>query len=273
MLDWLTDPFASGIQQRALIEVMLLGAACGPLGVWLVSFRQAFAAESVAHAMLPGLVLAALIGAPLLLGAAGGLLLAAAAVALAGRDERLGPDTGVAIAVTSLFGLGTMLALVPDVPARLQEVLFGDLLGVTTADLVAAALLATAIALALLLLHRPLTLAAFDPGSARGLGADPARARLAVLLLLALGTLVAVQGLGNLLVVALLIAPGAAALLLADRRVPALLLAAGLACLAGLLGLLLSHHASIAAGASVAGCAVAITAAVAAARSLRPLRA
>ena len=103
--------------------------ACGPLGVWILLYRQSYAAESISHGMLPGLVLAALAGAPLVLGAGGGVLLAAAAIALAGRDERLGGDTGVAVAVSALFGLGALLALSPEAPPRLQELLFGDLLG------------------------------------------------------------------------------------------------------------------------------------------------
>src|ERR671912_747149 len=134
MLAWLTDPLASPVIQRALAEVLLLAVACGPLGVWILLYRDTYAAESISHGMLPGLVLAALAGAPLVLGAAGGVLLAAGAIALAGRDERLGTDTGVAVAVSALFGLGALLALSPDAPPRLLELLFGDLLGASAAD-------------------------------------------------------------------------------------------------------------------------------------------
>lgn len=246
------EAFDTGLQQRALLEVLLLSVAAGPLGVWIVIYRQAYASESMAHAMLPGLVAAALLGLPLLLGAVAGLLAGAAAIALAARDERLGSDTAVTVAVTGLFGLGTLLALAPDAPARLQELLFGDLLGVTRGDLAAAAGLAALVAGALVALHRRLALAAFD-------GAERT-ALVAVLVLIALTTVVAVQGLGNLLVVALLVAPGAAALALSRRLVPAMLLAAGLAAVSGVAGLLLSFHAGTAAGASVALCAVAVAA-------------
>ena len=70
MLEWLTDPFAGGLMQRALAEVLILALGCGPLGVWVLLYRQSYAAESLSHAMLPGLVIAVLAGAPLLLGAA-----------------------------------------------------------------------------------------------------------------------------------------------------------------------------------------------------------
>src|SRR3954447_4976449 len=137
-MGWLTDPFQDAFMRCALVEVVILALACGPLGAWIVLYRQSYAAESMSHGMLPGLVVAALVGAPLVAGAAAGVLVAAAAIALAGRDERLGGDAGVAVAVSALFGLGALLALSPAVPPRLQELLFGDLLGATDADIAAA---------------------------------------------------------------------------------------------------------------------------------------
>jgi ABC-type Mn2+/Zn2+ transport system permease subunit len=246
----LSEPF----MQRALAEVLILGLACGPLGVWVLLYRQSYAAESLSHAMLPGLVVASLAGVSLLLGAAAGILVAALAIALAQR--RLGGDVGVAVAIASLFGLGALLALSPDVPARLGELLFGDLLGVTGGDLVEAAVLAAAVLVALGLAHRRLALSVFDRAAAPSLGARPARWELVLLALLAVCTIAAVRGLGNLLVVALILAPAAAALNLVARLPAALGLAAALAALAGVLGLFASYHWDVAAGASVALAAV-----------------
>jgi ABC-type Mn2+/Zn2+ transport system permease subunit len=246
----LSEPF----MQRALAEVLILAVACGPLGVWVLLYRQSYAAESLSHAMLPGLVVASLAGASLLLGAAAGILGAALAIALAQR--RLGGDVGVAVAIASLFGLGALLALSPDVPARLGELLFGDLLGVTGGDLVEAGVLAAAVLVALGLAHRRLALSVFDRAAAPSLGARPARWELVLLALLAVCTIAAVRGLGNLLVVALILAPAAAALNLVARLPAALGLAAVLAALAGVLGLFASYHWDVAAGASVALAAV-----------------
>ena len=258
MLDALLDPFRSGIGQRALLEVLLVALACGPLGVWALLFRQVYAAESISHAMLPGLVLAALAGVPLLLGAAGGVLVAAGAIALAAREVRVGGDAAVAVAISALFGLGAMLALSPEVPPRLGELLFGDLLGVGTSELIASGVLAAGVAAVLAAAHRPLSLAAFDPGVAPSLGTRPPRVALLVLALLGLTTVAAVQALGNLLVVALVIAPAAAALNLTPRLAAALPLAAGLTALAGVAGLYASWYLEVAAGAAVALCAVAL---------------
>jgi ABC-type Mn2+/Zn2+ transport system permease subunit len=255
-MDWLTEPLGDAIVQRALAETVILGLACGPLGVWVLLYRRSYAAESLSHAMLPGLVVAALIGAPLVFGALGGVLAAAVLIALAARDERLGGDVGVAAAITVLFGLGALLALSPDSPPRLEELLFGDLLGVTTRDLMEAAVLAGGVALALAATHRPLTVSGFDPLAAPSLGARPARTELLLLALLGVCTVAAVRGLGNLLVVALILAPGAAALRVSGRLAAALALAAVAAAGAGLAGLLVSYHLHVAAGASVALCAV-----------------
>ena len=257
-MDFLLDPFSSGITQRALAEVVLVGAVCGPLGVWVLLYRASYAAESVSHGLFPGVVLAALAGAPLVLGAAGGALVAAGAITLADRDERLGTDVAVAVAVTGLFGLGGLLALGPDVPPRVEELLFGDPLGVTGTDLVLAAVLVVALAVALGAAHRALTLGAFDTVAAPSLGVRVARAELILLVLLGAAVVAAIGALGSLLAVALVLAPAAAALNLSGRLLPALAIAGGVAVIAGVLGLLASYHLDVAAGPAVALAAVAL---------------
>lgn len=253
-MDVLLEPFDGGIGQRALVEVLVLAMVCGPLGVWVILFGSSYAAESLAHGMLPGLVIAALAGLPLVLGSAGGLLVAAALVALAGSDDRIGSDTGVAVAVTGLFGLGGLLALAPEVPPRLQELLFGDPLGVSGTDIAVAGTVAVAVAIMLVARHRRLAIAALDPVTAESLGAAPRRQGAVVLGLLAVTVAIAVQALGALLVVALLLGPAAAALGV-GRRLPAVLaLSACFGVVGAVGGLELSHHLELAAGASVALC-------------------
>ena len=146
MLDPLLDPFSQAIAQRALVELVLLGAVCGPLGVWVVLYRQCYTAESVSHSMLPGLVVAASAGIPLGLGAAAGLAVAALLISLASRQHAVSTDSAVAVTVTGLFGLGSLLALSPETPLRVGELLFGDPLGISAGDLAATAALALAVA-------------------------------------------------------------------------------------------------------------------------------
>jgi ABC-type Mn2+/Zn2+ transport system permease subunit len=252
MAAFLTDPWTSDIGRSAMLEVILLGAFCGAFAYWVVSERLAYATESLAHGLLPGLVIAALAGAPLLLGAAGGAIVAAALIGLAARDERVGPETGTAVAVTGLLGLGALLALSPDAPPRLAELLFGDPLGVSSGDLVAAALLAVLGGAALVVLHRPLCALAFDAAGSAALGVKPGLLQAALLGLLAAAVTIAVQGLGNLLVLATLVAPAVAAGRHASTPARAMLLGGAGAALAGMAGIYVSFEAGAAAGAGVA---------------------
>jgi ABC-type Mn2+/Zn2+ transport system permease subunit len=242
----------SGIELRATLEVVLAGGFCGALGFWVLSERLAYAGESLSHGMLPGLVLAALAGAPLLLGAAGGALAAAALIALAARDPRVGSDTGTAVAVTGLVGLGSLLALAPDSPQRLEELLFGDPLGVSDGDLAAAGALVLAGGAALAALRRPLAATSFDPAGASVLGLRPDLVRLVLLGLMAAAIAIAVEGLGVLLVLAVLVGPPVAVRRHVRNPDAAMLAGAGVAAVAGVAGIQLSAQAGTAAGASVA---------------------
>src|SRR5205809_4890227 len=167
------DPFAEPFMRRALAELLLLGVVGGLVGCWVLLYQLAYSTESLAHALFPGLVLAALLGLPLLVGGAVGVLAAAVAIAFVGRIPLLERDTGVAVVITSLFGLGVVLALSPCSPPGLESLLFGDLLGVTRGDLVISSVLVAATGAAVVTLHRPLLVAGFDRGSARAFGARP----------------------------------------------------------------------------------------------------
>jgi ABC-type Mn2+/Zn2+ transport system permease subunit len=242
--------------QRALLELVLVGVLGGVLGCWIVLYRLAYSAESLAHALFPGLVAAALLGLPLLAGGAGGVAVGAAGIALATRLPGISRDVAVAVVVTTLFGLGALLALQPASPPGLQSLLFGDLLGVSRGDLAAAGALAAASLAALVALHRPLLAAGFDRASAASLGVRPVAVDLALLALVAAAVLVGVQGLGNLLVLASLVGPAACARVV-GKRLPRMMLAAvAVAIGCAVVGLYVSYYASIAAGASVAGTTV-----------------
>src|SRR6266480_4348479 len=131
----LVHPWSEPFMRRAAAELILLGAVGAVVGCWTLLYELAYGAESLAHALFPGLVAAALLGLPLLLGAAGGVIVAA-------------------VVVTTLFGLGVLLALSRASPPGLDGLLFGDLLGVTSRDLVVSTALAGAALIALLGIHR-----------------------------------------------------------------------------------------------------------------------
>jgi ABC-type Mn2+/Zn2+ transport system permease subunit len=252
------EPLQDQFMQRALAEIVLIGVAGGALGCWVVLYGLSYATESLAHSLFPGLVLAALAGVPLLFGAAPAVALAALAIALAARVAGVSREAAVAVVVTTAFGLGVLLALSPQSPPGIESLLFGDLFGADDADLALAAGLATLVVVALGVLHGRLLVAGFDRGFAATLGVSPALADAALLLLLGAAIVVAVQGLGNLLVVAVFVGPAAAARRLSDRVAPMMLIAAALAILAGIAGLYLSYYAGTAGGASVALAIVAV---------------
>ena len=254
----LVQPWTLGFMQRALLELLLVGVVGGVLGCWIVLYELSYSAESLAHSLFPGLVLAALLGFPLVLGGALGVVAAAAAVALSARAPGIERDTAVAIVITSLFGLGVLVALTPASPPGLETLLFGDLLGVSGSDLATAAGLAAAVLGGVALLHRELLAVGFDRASARALGARPLLADLALLALVAAATLIAVRGLGNLLVVAVLVAPAATARLLSGRLATMMALAVAVAAACAVGGLYMSYYASTAGGASVAGLLVVV---------------
>jgi ABC-type Mn2+/Zn2+ transport system permease subunit len=257
MIDFVTDPLGQEFIRRALLEVGLISLAGGALGCWVVFYGVSYAAESLSHALFPGLVIAALAGIPLLAGGIPGIAVAALAIALIGRVPGIGRDTAVAVVVTAFFGLGALLALSPDSPPGIQNLLFGDILAPSNSDLVLSAILAAIVVLSLIALHWRLLAVAFDRTTSNSLGASPALADATVLVLLAAAVLVAAQGLGTLLAVAALVGPAATARLFA-RRVPSMMIAASLIGIcAGVVGLYISYYAGIAAGASIAACVVA----------------
>jgi ABC-type Mn2+/Zn2+ transport system permease subunit len=257
ILQAIGDPWSEPILQRAGLDILLLGVAAGTLGCWIVLYELSYSTESLSHALLPGLVVATLAGFPLLLGGALGLAVAVIGIALTQRIEGIGPDTAVAVAITSFVGLGALLALSPSSPPGLGGILFGDVLAVSDADLAAGAALAVLVLAALRLLHGQLLLTGFDRPSARALGARPLITELLLLALVAATIVVAVQALGNLLVVALLVGPASVARLLADRVVPMMCIATLTAVAGGISGLYLSYYAGTAGGASIAAAIVA----------------
>jgi ABC-type Mn2+/Zn2+ transport system permease subunit len=246
------EPLGEEFMRRALAEAVLIGVAGGLLGCWVILHRLSYATESLAHSMLPGLVLAALAGASPLVGGSPAILVAALAAAALTRAPGIEPEVAIAVVVTSLVGLGALLALSADSPPGLESILFGDVLGVSDGDLTAAAAMALAAAVGALVLHGRLLAAGFDRDAARRLGAAPSLTEAALMALIAAAVLVAVQGVGNLLVVAVFVAPAAAARELTDRIGPMIATSVAIAVLGGVAGLYLSYYVGTAAGASIA---------------------
>jgi len=248
LLELATSPWAYGFMQRAFVVAVVAAVVCGLLSCWLVLIGWSLMGDAVSHAVLPGVVLAYLLAAPF---AAGALVFGLLAVALIGSvRERsvLKEDAVIGVVFTVLFALGLLLVSVVPSQTDLGHILFGNLLGVGPDDLVQVLVLAAGTLAVLVAKRRDLTLYAFDPTHARAIGLSPRRLSALLLFLLALTVVVALQAVGVVLVVAMLIIPGATARLLTDRISRMLVIAPVLAATCAVVGIYASYAADTASG-------------------------
>ncbi|MFE9204200.1 metal ABC transporter permease [Micromonospora sp. NPDC007230] len=244
----LVAPFSVPFMGRAFAELLLLAVVCGPVSVLVFLRRLAFVADALTHTVFPGVVIGFLVAG--WTGIAGGALVAALLTAVAltvlTRWGRLSDDTTVAVLLTAMFSLGVVLvSRQHSYTSDLTAFLFGRLLTVTPAQLAQTAVLAAIVLTGLAVTARPLILRAFDP-----IGAATAGYRLTLLDLglntaVALVVVAAVQAVGTILVIALLIVPAATARLLTDRLTAMAVIATAVTGLAAYLGLLASWTASV----------------------------
>jgi len=250
-IDLILEPFTYEFMLRALAATTIAAVVCAVLSCWLVLIGWSLMGDAVAHAVLPGVVLAYLVGAPFAIGALVFGLLAVLLIGIVRDTSNVKEDAAIGIVFTSLFALGIVLVSVTPSLVDLGHIVFGNILGVGPADLVQIAIIG-AVALALLVLkRRDLTLFAFDAAHAHSIGISPRRLSALLLGLLALTAVVGLQIVGVVLVVALLIIPGATARLLTDRIQRMLVIAPLLAAASSLVGVAASYYLDIASGGAV----------------------
>ena len=258
MIGWFSEAFSPEFMQRALLAGLLASAACSVVGTWVVLRGLTFLGDALAHGVVPGLALALLWGFSPILGAFVAALAMSGAVTLVTRRTRVREDTGIGLLFVGMLALGVVIiSRSASFATDVTSLLFGDVLGVTTADLRGQALGVAVVVVTSTVLYRPFLALTFNEEKAATLGLRPGLAHLALLALLATAIVASFQAIGTLLVFGLLIGPPATAGLLV-RRVPLVMLTAvALGALAVVLGLALSYHQGTAGGATIAGLAVA----------------
>jgi len=251
-VDWLTDPFSLGFMQRALAASVVVGVLCSVLGCFVVLRSMAFLGDALAHAILPGVAIAYLLGGSLFVGALVAALLVAFGVSFFTRDGAVKEDTAIGILFAAALSLGVVLiSTLRTYATDLTHILFGNVLAVTVVDLAVTVSLAGLVLLAVALLYKELLLATFDPVLAHTLRRRPGVFRTLLLVMLALAIVVSLQTVGAGLVAAMLVTPGATASLL-TRRLPAMMLmAAAVGVISSVVGLYLSYYLDVASGAAV----------------------
>ena len=239
--DWILEPLQYDFMVRALATTVMAAVVCALLSCWLVLVGWSLMGDAVSHAVLPGVVIAYVIGAPFALGA---LVFGFLAVALIGAirgTSRVKEDAAIGIVFTTLFALGLVLISVTPSQTDLNHIIFGNILGVSMGDLVQVGILAAVSFVVLLVKRRDLTLYAFDPTHAFAIGLSPRMLGALLLGILALTAVVALQVVGVVLVVAMLIIPGATAQLLTDRFGRMLMIAPLLSAACSVTGIYLSY--------------------------------
>lgn len=245
-MNTLLEPFTHAFLQRAFVAVVLVGLVCAATGTYAVQRRMAFLGDGLAHALLPGLVLAAIYEWNVLASAVVAGVVAALVIAWMGRGGRTSEDSAIGIAFTALFALGVLLMSATGSFRDFHAFLFGNLLGLPAGTVTGLAVLAALVLGTLLALHKELELSTYDRAYARQIGARPEVLRGILLVLLALTIVGAVQAVGVLLTSALLITPAAAASRLGSRLPVVMAVAAVLALLSGVGGLYAAYFADLA---------------------------
>ncbi len=229
-------PFEYDYMMRAMGISALVGAVAGLLSCYVVLKGWSLMGDALSHAIVPGVVLAWLGGIPFAIGAFGAGMLAALTMAgLRGRTP-IREDAVIGVVFTGFFGLGLFLMSLFPSEVRLRTIIFGNVLGIADGDILQMAIIAVAVALMLAVWGRDLMLSLFDPIQLVAAGGSPDRMRVLLLMLLAATAVAGLQAVGAVLVIGMLVIPGATAYLLTDRFGRMAALATGIGAGSGFLG-------------------------------------
>ncbi|MFQ3648065.1 MAG: metal ABC transporter permease [Anaerolineae bacterium] len=251
LIDWLAAPFRFQFMQTALMAAVLVGLACASIGVYVVLRRMAFIGDALAHTILPGVVIAYLNQANLQVGALAAGLATALGIGWLSRRQAIREDTAIGVVFTGMFAFGVLLMSTTRSFRDFTHILFGNVLGVTAADLQMIALITLGVLLMLALFHKELELTSFDPTHAEVIGLRASRLRYLLLVLLAFTVVSSIQLVGVVMTTALLITPAAAASMLTVRLWRMMAIAAFIAVASGVVGLYASFYANVASGAAI----------------------
>ena len=238
----LAEPLAHDFMQRALLMSILVGVVCSVFSCFLVLKGWSLMGDAVSHAILPGLAIAYILAIPLAIGAFFSGLLCALATGYLKRNSRVKEDAVMGIVFSGMFAFGLVLFTKIETDLHLLHLLFGNVLGITARDMAEASVIAVVCTVAMLAKRRDLLAQCFDPAHAGVIGLPVQLLHFGFLILLALTIVAALKAVGIILVIAMLIAPGAIGFLLAstfDRMLMVAIVASVFSCVAGVL---MSYH-------------------------------
>lgn len=250
-IDWLLDPLTHDFMRRALMVSALVGGVCGLLSCYMTLKGWALMGDAVSHAVMPGVVVAYALGLPFSLGA---FVFGVGSVALIGfvkQKSRIKEDTVIGLVFTGFFALGLVLVSKIKSNIDLMQILFGSPLGISRSDVNQTLIISFIVISILLIFRKDLMLYCFDAKHARSIGINTGILHYLLLTLLSLSAVVGLQTVGIILVVAMLITPGATAYLLTDRFDQMTLLAVISSSFSSIIGVYISYWSDIETGGSI----------------------
>ncbi|HEX9682818.1 MAG TPA: zinc ABC transporter permease AztB [Acidimicrobiales bacterium] len=256
-MDLVTEAFEPAFMQRALLGGLVAVVATSLVGTWVVLRGLAFLGDALAHGVIPGIALAVVWGFSPILGALVAALAMSGLISLVSTRTAIREDTGIGLLFVGMLSLGVVIVSRSSTfSTDVTSILFGDVLGVTAADIRGQVVAATLVVSATIVLYRPFLALTFNRQKAHTLGMRPGLAQAGLLALLAVSIVASFQAIGTLLVFGLLVGPPATASLVV-RRVPQIMVVSiGLGAWAVAAGLLISFHHGTAGGATIAGLSV-----------------
>jgi manganese/iron transport system permease protein len=253
MLDWLIDPLQYAFMQRSLMVAIMVGIICSVVGSYLIVQRLALLGDAISHSLLPGLAIAFLLGANIFVGAFIAGVISTVIIAWIHTRSPIKEDAAMGIVFSAFFALGITLitAIQKDNKIDLNHFLFGNILGVTAGEVRDTAIIAVVVLLTVVLLYKELLFYSFDPMGAQASGLPVGLLNSGLMILIALTVVASMKVVGVILVLSLLIAPGATAYLLVPRLHQVMFLGAGIGVFSSISGMYLSYYLNLPSGPAI----------------------
>jgi len=253
VLNWFYEPLQFAFMQRSLAVAVMVGIICSVVGSYLMVQRLALLGDAISHSVLPGLALAFWLGANIFVGAFIAGVISTVLIAWIHRRSPIKEDAAMGIVFSAFFALGITLitTIQKDNKIDLNHFLFGNILGVTSGDVRDTAIIAALVLVAVVLFYKELLFYSFDPLGAQASGLPVGRLNLGLMVLIALTVVASMKVVGVILVLALLITPGATAYLLVPRLHQVMWLGSGIGVIASLSGMYLSYYFNLPSGPAI----------------------
>lgn len=237
--------------QNALITALVIGIVGGAVGCFIILRGMSLMGDAISHAVLPGVAISFILGINFFIGAIVFGLLASTIITYIKSNSIIKSDTAIGITFSSFLALGIILIGIANSSTDLFHILFGNILAVQDLDMWITIAVALLVLTAITIFFRPLLLTSFDPILAKSIGVKVTFYHYLLMVILTLVAVTAMQSVGTILIVALLITPAATAYLYANSLKTMILLSSGFGALASVLGLFIGYSFNIAAGSSI----------------------